>query len=625
MMAFALSHLVQGSLSTAGAQEAAASPGRESIDEKHKWNLADLFADDPAWEAGFKKVEGMIGKLAEMKGTLGKSPESLLTCLQHRDRTFAELGKLALYAGTSYHLNMKVSETAGRFDRAQSLGTQAGEASSWLVPEILELPKKDVQAWMASNRDLAIYRHEFDDLYRQREHVLSAREEELLAMAGDVTGSFSTIFGRLQNTDLDFPMVKDEKGEEFRLSSSKYYQYIYSPDRRVRKDVFLGLHNTYMDKRNTISAILSGQVKQHMFYAKARGFGSSLEAALNGPGIPVEVVENLIATINKHLPKLHRYVALRKKVMGIDDVHRYDLRVPMLDTPEEHIPYDVACRTILESLAPMGDDYVGTVRQAFASRWIDVYETENKRSGAYSWGNYLAPHPFLLLNFHGTRNDRSTVAHEMGHAMHSWYSTQTQPMAYAGYATFCAEVASTVNEVLLAHYLMGRAKSDAEKLLLIQEQMEGIRTTVFRQTMFAEFEKTIHDQAESGQALTGDSLCETYGEIVAKYYGPELVMDECAKAEGMRIPHFYRNFYVYNYATSHCAATNIGRRIIKADPGAVEGHLEFLSAGSSRYPLDVLKLAGVDMTTPKPIEDTMELFGELLDQFEALHAKQPDS
>ncbi|MFH1418378.1 MAG: oligoendopeptidase F [Planctomycetota bacterium] len=601
--------------------KAPSSPKCGDIDAKYRWNLGDLYADTDAWEKAFRDSGMKIALLAEMKGKLGDSPNALLTILRHRDRTFAELGMVFQYAGLAYYLDMKDADAGSRFERAQSLSTKADEAVSWLVPEILALPEKKVSKWMDENEELAVYRHEFDDIYRQREHVLSAREEELLAMAGDVTSSFNTIFGRFQNTDLDFPVLKDDKGEEFQLSSAKYYQHIYSPDRRLRKDVFLGLHNVYLDKRNTISAILSGQVKQHMFYAKARGFESSLASAVNGPGIPVEVVENLIGTVNKHLPKVHRYTALRKKVMGLDEVHRYDLRLPMFAASEDDVAYDDAKKTILAALQPMGDDYIATATKAFESRWLDVYETPNKESGAFSWGTPLAPHPFMLLNYLGTRNDRSTVAHELGHTMHSWYTTRNQPLPYAGYASFCAEVASTVNEVLLSEYLMNHAKDDMERLLILQEQIEGIRTTVIRQTMFAEFEKTIHEQAEAGEALTGDSLCDTYGKIVQKYYGPDLVLDECAKAEGLRIPHFYRNFYVYTYATSHCAATNIGRRIIAEEPGAVEGHMKFLSAGSSKYPLDVLKLAGVDMTTPRPIEDTMELFAKLLDEFEALHAK----
>lgn len=610
-------------LAGAAAPDSGDGRSREETPAKYRWNLADLYADDGAWEGAFTETEQAIGQLAAMKGTLGKSPQALLKTLMHRDHVEGQLGKLVLYAGTSYHLDMSASATAGRFDRIQSLGTKAAEAESWFVPEILSLPREKVCGWMGQNDELAVYRHHFDDIYRQRKHILSTREEELLAMTGDVAAAFNTIFGRLNNTDLDFPTLKDSDDNEFQLSSAKYYQYIFSPDRRLRRDVFLGLHNTYRDKRNTISAILSGQVKQHIFYAKARGFRSSLESALDGPGIPVAVVENLINTVHKHLPTVHRYVALKKKVTVLKDLHRYDLYVPMVKTSSEiQVPFDQACETVLTALKPLGDDYASMAQTAFQSRWIDVYETPNKRSGAYSWSTYQGPHPFILLNYTGTRSDRSTLAHEMGHALHSSYTTRSQPEIYGDYATFCAEVASTVNEVLLSHHLLNNAKSDQEKLLILQESLDSIRTTVIRQTMFVEFEKLIHEQVEAGKPLTGDSLCELYGELVAKYYGPEMVMDECAKAEGLRIPHFYRNFYVYTYATSHCAAINIGRRIINGEPGAVEGHIKFLSAGSSLYPLDVLKLAGVDMTTPKPIQDTMELFAELMNQFEELYGKQ---
>jgi oligoendopeptidase F len=443
-------------------------------------------------------------------------------------------------------------------------------------------------------------------------------------MAGEISAAPGNIFGRFTNTDMDFPTIKDEKGNDLELSASTYYQLIYSPDRRVRRDAFLGFHDTYAAKKSTLSAMLSSQVKQHIFYARARHYGSSLEAALGGPNIPVDVYKNLVSTVNANLPRLHRYVAMRKKLMKLDEIHRYDLYVPMISVEQKEIKYADAVGTILKALRPLGEDYVGTLGRAFESRWIDVHPTKNKRAGAYCWGAYLT-HPFLLLNYTGTMNDRSTIAHEMGHAMHSWYTVKHQPYPYGDYATFCAEVASTVNEVILAHYLLNQAESDVERLLILQQQIEGIRTTVFRQTMFAEFEMKIHEMAEAGQPLTGDTLCQVYGDLVKRYYGPEMVMDASAPAECLRIPHFYRNYYVFTYATSHCAATNIGRRIIDGEDGAVEGLMDFLSAGSSRYPLDVLKLAHVDMTTPKPIEDTMELFSQLLEKFETLYDKQQKS
>ncbi len=602
----------------AGAETAV--PKRSDIAEKHRWNLDDIFPNDAAFDAAFDEVTSRIEQLAALKGTLARSPDALLRALEFRDQTNGQFERVMLYCGLLHHQDMNVDSAQGRYDRAESLGTSLSEAMSWFSPEILRVPEETVSSWMDQNEKLAVYRHYIADIHRQRKHCLSEREEELLAMAGDVTSAAGNIFGRFTNPDLDYPTIKDENGKDIKLSSARYYGFLYSQDRRVRRDAFLGLHETYAGKQNTISAMLSAQVKQHMFYAKARHFDSSLAAALNEPNIPVAVYENLIAAVNEHTGKLHRYVALRKKLMGLDKVHRYDLYVPMIKADEKDIDYDDAVETILTALAPLGEGYVGTLRSAFEDRWIDVYETENKRGGAYCWGSYSV-HPYLLLNYQATMNDRSTVAHEMGHAMHTVYSVGAQPMIYGDYATFCAEVASTVNEVILANYLLENAKSDTERLLILQQQIEGIRTTVFRQTMFAEFEKRIHDQAEDGQPLTGDSLRKTYGELVRRYYGPEIVIDECATAECLRIPHFYRNFYVYTYATSHCAATNIGRRILNKEPGAVAGLEAFLQAGSSKYPLDILKLACVEMATPKPIEDTMELFDQLLDQFEALVAE----
>jgi oligoendopeptidase F len=619
-----MSVLMLAPAATATESKPKGAPTRDQIAEQEKWNLADIFAADAAFEAAFKHVEGLVDKIPSLKGTLSRSPESLLAGFRMRDQAMSELEKVMLYAGLSYHQDMSVSETQGRFDRVQSLGTKAAEAVSWFVPEVLSIPAETVHSWTDKNRALAVYRHALDDILREKKHFLSPREEELLAMAGEISAAPGNIFGRFTNTDMDFPTIKDEKGNDLELSASTYYQLIYSPDRRVRRDAFLGFHDTYAAKKSTLSAMLSSQVKQHIFYARARHYGSSLEAALGGPNIPVDVYKNLVSTVNANLPRLHRYVAMRKKLMKLDEIHRYDLYVPMISVEQKEIKYADAVGTILKALRPLGEDYVGTLGRAFESRWIDVHPTKNKRAGAYCWGAYLT-HPFLLLNYTGTMNDRSTIAHEMGHAMHSWYTVKHQPYPYGDYATFCAEVASTVNEVILAHYLLNQAESDVERLLILQQQIEGIRTTVFRQTMFAEFEMKIHEMAEAGQPLTGDTLCQVYGDLVKRYYGPEMVMDASAPAECLRIPHFYRNYYVFTYATSHCAATNIGRRIIDGEDGAVEGLMDFLSAGSSRYPLDVLKLAHVDMTTPKPIEDTMELFSQLLEKFETLYDKQQKS
>jgi oligoendopeptidase F len=618
MSAAALSTLLSSPAVTAESTPLSGDLKRSEIPAKYRWNLDDIYADESAFEAAVRKLEGLIDRFGRLQGTLGRSAEALLTAMTLHDGLMAELDRAVVYAGLSYHEDMSASAAQGRFDRVQSLATRASEAASWVEPELLTLDSANLATWLDESDSLAVYRHYLDDVVRQRAHVLSPREEELLAMAGEIAAAPGNIFGRFTNTNLDYPTIQDENGKDVQLSSAKYYTFIYSKDRRVRRDAFIGLHKTYQDKASTLSAMLSSHVKTHLFNAKARGFASAREAALHGPNIPIAVYDNLVETVSGHVEKLHRYVRLRQRLMKLDEIHQYDLYVPLVESADDPIAYDEAVATILTSLEPLGDDYVSTLRRAFESRWIDVYETPNKRSGAYCWGSFLT-HPYLLLNYHGTMNDRSTVAHEMGHAMHSWYTVRHQPFVYGDYATFCAEVASTVNEVLLAQYLLDHAATDMERLLILQQQIEGIRTTVFRQTMFAEFEHTIHAMSEADQPLTGDALQETYAKIVAKYYGPDATPDDCGAAECLRIPHFYRNFYVYTYATSHCAATNIGRRILSGDKGAVEGLMKFLSAGSSRYPLEILQLAGVDMTTPKPVEDTMALFAELLDQFEALY------
>ncbi len=590
---------------------------RDDVPDRFRWKTADVFTDDAAFEAGYHRVEKQIGEVATLRGTLGRSAEELLKALASRDDLFSQLDRVTLYAGLVYHQDMSVPAAQGRWDRVQSLATKASEATSWFVPEILAISPETLRVWIEQNRQLGVYRHALEDLERQRTHILSPREEELLAMAGEVCAAPENIYSRFTNTNLDFPMIRDEAGGEIRLTAAQYSRLIYARDRRVRREAFTGMHQTYLAKANTISAMLSGHIKQHIFNAKARRFGSSIEAALDGPNVPIAVYENLIQTIRTHLPKLHKYVAVRKRLLGLEDIHSYDLYVPMVESSDEHIDYDDAMATILDALAILGEDYVATLKEALVSRWIDVYETPNKRSGAYSWGCYLT-HPYLLLNYHGTANDRSTIAHELGHAMHSWYTVKHQPIVYGHYATFCAEVASTVNEVLLADYLFKRAASDTDRLLILQQQIDEIRTTVFRQTLFAEYERLIHAKAEAGEPLTGDVLCQWYADLVRAYYGPELTIDDVAPAEGLRIPHFYRDFYVYTYATSHCAAINIAQRILAGDQMAAGGFNRFLSAGSSQYPLDILKLAGVDMTTPSPIEDTMEHFEKLVSRFEAM-------
>ncbi|MFO0972694.1 MAG: oligoendopeptidase F [Phycisphaerae bacterium] len=603
---------------SAGAPKAL--PTRDQLPEQDTWNLADLYVDDAAWNADFAKAEQLVGKAAAHKGTLARGAKELLATLKLRDETYVLVDRLAVFASLRQDENLDDKTHQSRYGRAMDLYNKFSEAWSWFGPEVLQIAEATLADWLSKDAALATYRHALDDMRRLAPHTLSPREEELLAMSGDMSDCMQRTFSLFTNADLKFPTIQDEQKHDVQLSPGRFLAFLNSPDGRVRRDAFLGLHKTYESYENTLGSLLSFQVKKAIFYARARHYASAREAALTPNNIPVAVYDNLITAVHEGLPLLHRYTALRKKLLKLDELHPYDLYVPLVAESHRAVPYDDAVKTILEALGVLGDDYIKPMRQGFAGRWIDVRETRGKRSGAYCSGTYSS-HPYLLLNYSDTAHDRSTVAHEMGHAMHTWFTTHAQPVVYGDYAIFCAEVASTVNEVILNEYLYRRATTKAEKLELVNELLENIRTTVFRQTLFAEFEKQIHETAEAGRPLTPDLMQKIYRDLVQKYYGRELVIDPETDSECFRIPHFYRNFYVFQYATSYAAATDIGRRIITKKPGATEGLMKFLKAGSSVYPIDCLKLAGVDMTTPDPVRSCMRLFGEKLDEMEKLLAE----
>lgn len=604
------------------ADEAAptAVPTRDRIEQRHTWNLADLYADEAAWNADYAKAEQLVKQAADHRGTLSRGAKELLAAYKKRDETYVLVDRLAVYASLNQDEDLNNKTAQARYGRATDLYNRFSEAWAWFQPEVLQIADATVSDWLEKNRELAVYRHALEDARRLRAHTLSPREEELLAMSGDFSDAMQRTFSLFTNADLKFPTIRDEKGAEVQLSPARFSAFLSSADPRVRRDAFLGLHRTYESYENTLGSLLAFQVKRAIFYARARHYKSALEASLSPNNIPVSVYDNLVAAVNESLPLLHRYSALRKRVLKLKELHPYDLYVPLVAESSRKVQYDDAVKTILEGLSPLGDEYVKPMRQGFESRWIDVFETKGKRSGAYCSGTYSS-HPYLLLNYNETPHDRSTVAHEMGHAMHTWFTTRTQPVIYGDYSIFCAEVASTVNEVILNDYLYRRATDKMEKLQLVNELLENIRTTVFRQTLFAEFERQIHETAEAGKPLTPDLMQKMYRDLVQKYYGPELVIDSETDSECFRIPHFYRNFYVYQYATSYAAATDIGRRIVSKEPAAVDGLMKFLKAGSSVYPIDCLRLAGVDMTTPQPVRSCMKLFGEKLAEMEKLLAE----
>lgn len=606
------------SVHTALAEETKAVPERNEIDQKYLWNTSSIFPNVEAWEQEFAAVKKRVEELARFKGTLGQGPEQLLKVLKFRDDTESRLDRVYVYSSLGADQDTRVGENQALRSRAQSLAVEYGQAASWIEPEITAIPFESLESWMSANADLAVYRHAFDDLFRQRKYILSAREEELIAMTGEMRSTPYDAYSLLSNADLQFPTIKDDQGNSVELSDSSFYTFMRSNDRAVRKAAYEGIVGTYRDVRNTAAALLNGAVQSHVFNVKARGYDSCLAASLDAGNIPVAVYNTLIKTVNDNLPLLHRYQEIRKRVLKLDDgVHAYDLFAPLIEGQRLDYDYENAVSTIETALAPLGQEYLSAMEKGFASRWVDVFPTRGKRSGAYSSGTFLTQ-PFILMNFHGEYDSMSTLAHEMGHSMHSYFSRGTQPYVYSDYSIFCAEVASTCNETMLQNYVLDHTKDPKKRLSLVCEFLEGIRGTVFRQTMFSEFEQRIHEMAEAGKPLTADTLSAAYGEIMKKYYGPAYTHDDLVDSYWIRIPHFYYNFYVYKYATSYCASSNIAKRIGAGEPGAVDAYLKFLKGGSSQYPVDLLKMAGVDMTSPEPYNDAMKLFEHLLDQAEAL-------
>ncbi|MCP4592057.1 MAG: oligoendopeptidase F [bacterium] len=590
---------------------------RSEIETESLWKTEDIFPNTKAWEAEYAAVEKVVTALEELKGTLGQGADKLLAALKARDDAAARLERVYVYSSLLADEDTRKDQGQRMKSRSRSLAVAYGRSTSWMEPELTAVPFDRIESWMGKNADLALYRQYFDDLFRQKKHILSEREEELMALAGEVRSVPHTAYNLLANADLKFPTIKGEDGADFELSDSAFYVMMRSPKREVRKASYEGIVGAYADVRNTAAALLNGAIQNHIFSVKARGYESCLAAALDGGNIPVEVYNTLVKTVNEGLPLLHRYQQIRNKALKLDGVHAYDLFAPLITGATMEVSYPIAVDMTLTAVAPLGDEYVTALKKGFDSRWVDVYPTKGKRSGAYSSGTFLTQ-PYVLLNFHGGYEDVSTLAHEMGHSMHSYFSRGNQPYVYSDYDIFCAEVASTCNEILLQHYVLEQTKDPRQKLYLLCEFLEGIRGTVFRQTMFSEFEQRIHEMAEQGQPLTADALGAAYGEIVKRYYGSDYVHDELVDKYWIRIPHFYYNFYVYKYATSYCAASNIARRILDGEPGAVEAYLTFLKSGSSKYPVALLKGAGVDMMSPEPVRDAMKIFEGLLDQTEEL-------
>jgi len=590
---------------------------RSDIAKEFTWDLESIYPNNDAWENSFKKIEQRLPELEALKGTLAQSGQALLKVLQTRDELFEELETLFVYASMRKDENTTNSVYQGMFDRAMQLFVRASTAISYIEPEILALPQATLDTFVKETPGLGLYRQQLDDMNRNRPHVRSAEVEAVLAAAGEISEVPDSIFSMIDNADLKLPQMQNEKGEEVQLTKGNYLVYIRSTDRRVRKEAFEGMHETFLKQRNTIAATLGGQVKGNIFYARQRGFGSSRERALARYNIPVSVYDNLVETVSEHIPLLNRYMKLRKRVLQLDELHMYDLYVPIVKETADEISYAEASETVIAALAPLGENYTSILQQAFKDRWIDVYETPGKRGGAYSGGGYKT-RPFILLNYQNKRDSMYTLAHELGHSMHSYFSRSHQPFQYGDYTIFVAEVASTLNEGLLTEYLLRNTDDPTIRLGLLNHSLEGLRGTLFRQTMFAEYEQQIHSQAEHGQPLTADSLSAMYRAMNEKFYGGEAFIDELIDIEWARIPHFYYNFYVYQYATGISAASALVQQILQEGQPAVQRYLTFLSSGSSDYSIELLKKAGVDMTSPEPVRQALQLFDSHLTQMEEL-------
>ncbi len=592
-------------------------PKRSEVPQEQQWKLEDLYQTQAEWNQEYAEVKQMIAHVATFHGKLQQA-DMVRACFELEDQMGIHMERLYVYSNMRHHQDMANAEFQALSDKAKKLSVEMSESLSFITPEILALPDEQLKAFI-QDPALANYKHTLEEMLRQKPHILSKNEESLLAQVGNIAQAPGTIFGMLNNADLKFPKVKNEHGEEIELTHGRYIQFLESRNRQVRAEAFQTMYATYAKQKNTLAATLNANVTKNIFYSRVRKYPSVLEASLYGDNIPQEVYTNLIDTIHEHLPLLHRYLALRKKLLKVDELHMYDLFTPLVEETDMKITYEEAKMKVKESLAPLGDEYLRVLEAGFQDGWIDVYENEGKRSGAYSWGAY-GTHPYVLLNHKDNLNSMFTLTHEMGHALHSYYSDHEQTYRNAQYTIFLAEVASTLNEALLMDYMLKKTTNPQEKMYLLTYYADQFRTTVFRQTMFAEFEKMIHEQAEQGESLTPQVLSEIYYSLNKKYHGEAMVVDQDIEMEWARIPHFYTSFYVYKYATGFSAATSFAKQILEEGKPAVDRYVGFLKSGGSDFSINILKQAGVDMSSPEPIRQAMNVFKSLIEEME-LNAK----
>lgn len=591
---------------------------RGEVPEELTWQLEDIFETDAAWEQEFKDVSVLSEKAETYKGTLKSSAKALLEALKYRDEIYNRAMKLYTYSNMRTDQDTTNSHYQALNSRIKSLVAKVSTGLSFLTPEILELDEATIDAYLAENEELSVYKQAIKEITMERPHILPTEQEALLAQLSEVTGSSAQTFGVLNNADLVFPMIKDENGEEVQLTHGNYIKFLESTNREVREAAFKGMYSVYGNFRNTFASTLSGNVKRDNVNARIRNYTSARQAAMSSNHIPESVYDQLISTIHDNLHVLHRYIALRKKVLGVDELHMYDLFTPLVQEVEMKMPYGEAKEVLVKSLAPLGDEYQGIVQTGLDNRWVDVKENKGKRSGAYSSGTY-GTNPYILMNWQDNIDNLFTLAHEFGHSVHSYYTRNNQPFIYGNYSIFVAEVASTCNEELLNEYLLNTVEDPQQKIYLLNHWLDGFRGTVFRQTMFAEFEHMIHEMDQNGEALTSEKLTEVYYNLNKQYFGDAITIDEEIGLEWARIPHFYYNYYVYQYATGKSAATALSNQILGEGAPAVERYInEFLKAGCSNFPIEVLKNAGVDMNSAKPIEEACKVFEEKLNELESL-------
>ena len=589
---------------------------RDEIPESDKWRIDKIYETPAKWNEELNKLKEEAPKLKDFEGKLGNK-EDLKAFLLLNEKLSRKLGKLYVYAHMRSHEDTSNPEMQSLVNKIDPYSAEFSSYTAYFVPEILSLKEGTIENFINEDKDLKQYKIYFEMILNEKPHILSKEVESVLASVSDCLGAPESIYSMLTNSDMTFGEIVDESGRKVELTEGNYISFIKSKDRKVREAAFKLLFGTYKKYENTLATSLTSSIKNFVFESKTRKYNSSLEASLKPNNIPVEVYYNALKTVDENMDALHRYVRIKKKLLNLEEIHMYDLYVPVIECKKEHLEYKDAISLVEEGLKPLGKEYLDIFNEGINEGWIDVYENKGKRSGAYSWGSYDTM-PYVLLNYNYELNDASTLAHEMGHSIHSYYTRKTQPYIYGDYSLFCAEVASTTNEILLIHHLIEKETDKNKKLYLINQELEQIRTTVFRQLMFAEFELKTHEAIENGESLTSEVLCKMWKDINIKYFGEDMNVDEEISIEWARIPHFYSDFYVYQYATGYAAASSFANSILSKGEEAVEKYKGFLKAGGSMYPIDTLKMAGVDMTTAKPLKDTLDRFNELLDMLEEI-------